>query len=105
MFKEELERMTGESFEASSLQALRWFYMIDTAKQLGYKGAGTNDTISHYTKRYLAGLETDPQSRRQRVEAPGERVRAEAPQGFDPSRFQVEEGFGQVEPGNRFLRN
>jgi hypothetical protein len=59
MFQEEYNRMTGENLETSALQALRWFYMIDTAKKLGYTGASTNETISGYTERYLTRLGLD----------------------------------------------
>jgi hypothetical protein len=59
MFQEEYNRMTGQNLETSALQALRWFYMIDTAKKLGYTGASTNETISGYTERYLTKLGLD----------------------------------------------
>ena len=59
MFQEEYNRMTGQNLETSALQALRWFYMIDTAKKLGYTGASTNETISGYTERYLTRLGLD----------------------------------------------
>ena len=59
MFQEEYNRMTGQNLETSALQALRWFYMIDTAKKLGYTGASTNETISGYTERYITRLGLD----------------------------------------------
>ena len=59
MFQEEYNRMTGQNLETSALQALRWFYMIDTAKKLGYTGASTNETISGYTERCLTRLGLD----------------------------------------------
>ena len=59
IFQEEYNRMTGQNLETSALQALRWFYMIDTAKKLGYTGASTNETISGYTERYLTRLGLD----------------------------------------------
>ena len=56
IFKEEFERMTGDTLDPSALQATRWFFMIDTAKRLGYSKAATNETISGYTQRYLSKL-------------------------------------------------
>ena len=53
VFKEEFEKETGKSWEPSALQAMRWFYIIDAAKQSGYSRASTNETISFYTERKL----------------------------------------------------
>jgi hypothetical protein len=65
IFQEEFEKKTGDKMPTSALQAIRWFYMIDTAKKLGYSGASTNETISGYTKRYITKLRANSGSRRQ----------------------------------------
>ena len=75
LFKEEMESATGETFEPSALQAIRWFFFIDTAYRLGYTKATTDDTISGYTERYIAELETDPRRGRAGNSPPRERVR------------------------------
>ena len=55
-FKVEFEKETGQTWDTSALQAIRWFYMIDAAKQAGYSGASTNETISGYTSKALQKL-------------------------------------------------
>jgi hypothetical protein len=66
LFHKRFEEITGREWENSALQAIRWFYMIDSAKRAGYKHATTNDTISGYTKEKL-------DQRRGRDEASGGR--------------------------------
>jgi hypothetical protein len=56
LFKEEFEKTTGKSWDNSALQAVRWFYILDAAKKAGYTNAGTNQTISFYTRRSIGRL-------------------------------------------------
>jgi hypothetical protein len=53
IFKEEYDKLTGAKADPASLQAMRWFYMIDAAKKSGYRGASTSETISEITNRYI----------------------------------------------------
>ena len=53
LFREEMEKATGRKWTPASLQALRWFYIIDASKKSGYTKASTNETISFYTNRRL----------------------------------------------------
>ncbi len=53
IFKEEYDKVSGKANDPASLQAMRWFYMINAAKQAGYQGASTNETISEITERKL----------------------------------------------------
>ena len=55
-FNEEFEKTTGESLSPSAAQAVRWFYMIDKARESGYRYAKTNETISEYTRRAVREL-------------------------------------------------
>jgi len=52
-FKDEMERVTGKTWTPSSLQALRWFYIIAATRSAGYSKASTSETISTYTNRVL----------------------------------------------------
>ena len=52
-FKDEMEKVTGRTWTPSSLQALRWFYIIAATRSAGYSKASTNETISTYTSRVL----------------------------------------------------
>ena len=52
-FKKEYEKFTDSSVDASALQAMRWFYIINAAKESGYRGASTNETISELTEKYI----------------------------------------------------
>jgi hypothetical protein len=52
-FKDEMERVTGKTWTPSSLQALRWFYIIAATRSAGYSKASTSETISTYTHRVL----------------------------------------------------
>ena len=72
--------MTGEKLETSALQATRWFYMIQTAKELGYTKANTDDTISGYTQNSLNQLEPYSGSRRSSDSSSREGVRSQAAQ-------------------------
>ena len=65
IFQEEFETKTKQKMPTSALQAIRWFYMISTAKELGYSGASTNETISGYTKRYVTKLRANKGGRGQ----------------------------------------
>jgi hypothetical protein len=56
VFKEEYDKLTGTNADPASLQAMRWFYMINAAKQSGYRGASTNETISELTNKKLTRL-------------------------------------------------
>ena len=56
VFKEEYDKLTVTNADPASLQAMRWFYMINAAKQSGYRGASTNETISELTNKKLARL-------------------------------------------------
>ena len=53
MFKEEFDKRYDFDADPASLQAMRWFYMINSAKEAGYQGASTNETISEITDRYI----------------------------------------------------
>ncbi len=89
IFKQEFEKAMQRKADTSALQALRWYYIIDTAKQLGYSGASTNETISTYTKRYLARLGTNPKSGRKNNQAPREGVRGQAQEAKASSREAI----------------
>ena len=52
-FKEEFDKRYDFNADPASLQAMRWFYMINSAKEAGYQGASTNETISEITDRYI----------------------------------------------------
>ena len=109
MFQEEYNRMTGQNLETSALQALRWFYMIDTAKKLGYTGASTNETISGYTERYLTRLGLDQGSGGQSNATTDGGVSAQAgptEQQFLPQPRQlnrVTSRPARTQPTNRFM--
>jgi len=45
----------GREFSPSSLQAARWFYMIEKAREAGYKYAKSDGTISEYTEKAIRG--------------------------------------------------
>ena len=46
--KRSLEELSGEKFTASSMQALRWFYMLELARRAGNTLATTDGTVSGY---------------------------------------------------------
>jgi len=80
-FKREYEKETGQEWDTSALQAIRWFYMIDAAKQGGYSGASTNETISTYTERNLAKIRgANPESRRPGTGKGSKEIRTQTPQ-------------------------
>ena len=62
-FKDEMERVTGKTWTPSSLQALRWFYIIAATRAAGYSKASTSETISTYTNRVLQSTFDYDQSR------------------------------------------
>lgn len=43
----------GREFSPSSMQAARWFYIIEKAKEAGYTYAKSNGTISEYTEKAI----------------------------------------------------
>lgn len=49
VFGEQFKKATGLDLPPSALQAIRWFYMIDSAKKSGYSHAKTDQSISGYT--------------------------------------------------------
>ena len=53
VFAEEFEKSAGYRPDLSTLQAMRWFYMINAARQAGYRSASTNETISELTEQKL----------------------------------------------------
>jgi len=48
-FNEEFQKQTGQKLEPASLQAVRWFYILNAFQKTGYQYAQTDDTISGYT--------------------------------------------------------
>lgn len=52
-FKEVFEQQTGKQWDTSALQAMRWFFIIDSARKAGYTEARTNETISEYVRRNI----------------------------------------------------
>ena len=48
-FNKEFQKQTGEKLEPASLQAVRWFYILNAFNRIGYQYAKTDDTISGYT--------------------------------------------------------
>lgn len=61
-FEQKFQELTGESWDNSALQAVRWFYMIHVAKEGGYRGANSTDTISEYTARAIRRLAGEDQA-------------------------------------------
>jgi len=53
VFSEEFEKVSGYKADPATLQAMRWFYMINSAKEAGYSGASTNETISELTEKQI----------------------------------------------------
>lgn len=53
VFSEEFEKVSGFKADPATLQAMRWFYMINAAKEAGYSGASTNETISELTEKQI----------------------------------------------------
>ena len=53
VFAEEFEKVSGFKADPATLQAMRWFYMINAAKEAGYSGASTNETISELTEKQI----------------------------------------------------
>ena len=96
LFKEEMEAVTGRKWAPSALQALRWFYIIGSAREAGYSKASTNETISFYTERRL-------------VQAFGYPGRAATGRGQGAGTAAVGGAAGQVRaarlPPKRFERN
>ena len=57
VFNKEFNQKYNKKFTPAALQAIRWFYIINSFKRAGYKNAKTAETISTYTiqkaKQYL----------------------------------------------------
>jgi len=85
MFNEEWKKATGDDMQPSALQAVRWFYIIDTAKRLGYSKASTNETISNYTARSIESRLQD----RGTDQAGGRRRARKAQSGADVAAAQA----------------
>jgi len=49
-FKQEIELEFDQEFEPSALQAMRWFYILNAAREAGYGNAKTESTISEYAQ-------------------------------------------------------
>jgi hypothetical protein len=69
VFKEEFDAITGTETDPATLQAMRWFYMINAAKQAGYRGASTNETISELTAKKIGATRAGGQARRRAGDA------------------------------------
>jgi hypothetical protein len=81
-FNKEFEKQTGLKLDPADLQAVRWFYILNTFKQAGYAYAKTDDTISGYTAnaaRKLYGI--NPEGGRPSVGEDTSEVFAEASAG------------------------
>jgi len=83
MFKQEYEKDTGSSVDASTLQAMRWFYIINAAKQSGYRGASTSETISELTEKYIGKREAGRVSDAGRTESDGSAAQEVRSEGGD----------------------
>ena len=83
LFKEEYEKGVGTTVDASALQAMRWFYIINAAKQSGYRGASTSETISELTERYIGKREARRVSDASRAESDGAAAQEVRSEGGD----------------------
>ena len=82
------------------------FFMIDTAKRLGYSKAATNETISGYTKRYISELGLDKGSGRQSDGTPNEGVSGSTQdegRQFLPAGEPTNRVFRRPQQANRFM--
>ena len=52
-FKDEYKKITGKTLPPATMQAMRWYYIINAAKQAGYTGATTDATVSEYTEEQI----------------------------------------------------
>lgn len=52
-FAKEFEKQVGYKADPSTLQAMRWFYMINASREAGYTGSSTNETISELTEKRI----------------------------------------------------
>jgi len=85
-FKLELESRLGIEMSPASLQALRWFYIIDATKRAGYAGAKTSGSISSYVEKHLdRGLDVRPG---EELESEGEERNSVAPPTDSPKFWQ-----------------
>jgi hypothetical protein len=78
VFKEEFDKIAGYDVDPSTLQAMRWFYMINAAKQAGYRGASTNETISELTAKKIGATRAGGQARRRAGDATSAQARTGA---------------------------
>ena len=89
-FKQEYEKIAGQQVDPSTLQAMRWFYIIDATKKAGYQGASTNETISELTARYVEKRKprtSREDGRRQGDTADTQGVRDQEQTAIEPDRF------------------
>ena len=76
-FNKEFEKQTGQKIEPASLQAVRWFYILNAFQKTGYQYAKTNDTISGYTAKAAQKLYgIDPASGGQSTSADASQIPA-----------------------------
>lgn len=67
-FNTEFAKQTGLKLDPADLQAVRWFYILNTFNKAGYTYAKTDDTISGYTARAARELYgINPEGRRPSV--------------------------------------
>jgi hypothetical protein len=100
-FKEEFKAETGQDITSATGQALRWYYVLETFRKLGYKGAKTDESKSEYTRRGIRkvlgiNLESGRPSSEQGAQAAG--IEA-APGGISPtlrSRFSIRRNYNQI---------
>ena len=112
-FNKEFKQQTGLNLDPADLQAVRWFYILNTFKETGYKDAKTDDTISGYTAKAIKelygvdtadrgqGVSQDPSQVQEEVTAqaapidgPGQPTPSQA----EASRIQkrIEDTFGEI---------
>lgn len=58
-FSAKFREETGEDPAPYTLQALRWYYILETIGHVGYKRARTSETISEYTAKGVERLGRD----------------------------------------------
>lgn len=81
-FNAEFEKQTGLRLDPADLQAVRWFYILNTFNKAGYTYAKTDDTISGYTARAARELYgINPEGRRPSVGEDTSEVFAKASAG------------------------
>ncbi len=58
-FQKAWKKEYGTEMDAASLQALRWYYMIDVMRRAGWDVGKTDRTISEYTQEHLGTFYTE----------------------------------------------